>query len=47
MEEAAKESETAKVELREVEDLDITENEELADMAEEEAAIEDAKKEEA
>jgi small subunit ribosomal protein S2 len=47
VEEAAKESETAKVELREVEDLDITENEELADMAEEEAAIEDAKKEEA
>ena len=47
VQEVAKESETAKVELKEVEDLDITENEELADMAEEEAAIEDAKKEEA
>ena len=46
-EEAVKEDKTAKVEVREVEDLDITENEELADMAEEEAAIEDAKKEEA
>ena len=45
--EIVKESETAKVELKEVEDLDITENEELADMAEEEAVIEDAKKEEA
>jgi small subunit ribosomal protein S2 len=44
---AAEESKTAKVEVREVEDLDITENEELADMAEEEAAIEEAKKEEA
>ena len=40
-----KEAETDKV--REIEDLDITENEELADMAEEEAAIETAKKEEA
>ncbi|MEA3492155.1 MAG: 30S ribosomal protein S2 [Campylobacterota bacterium] len=43
----AEESKDAKVELKEVEDLDITENEALADMAEEEAAIEDAKREEA
>ncbi|MEA3455218.1 MAG: 30S ribosomal protein S2 [Campylobacterota bacterium] len=44
-EETSENSETPKT--KEVEDLDITENEELADMAEEEAAIEDAKKEEA
>ena len=43
----AEDSKTVKVEVKEVEDLDITENEELADMAEEEAAIEDTKKEEA